>query len=472
MDKYQKEEARDKKILSQQIERRMQALENVKGVIEQRQAVKSRQEECRAIQSYVQQQKKTVELERRKERKKRSRSRVDSKLSKLNSSGRNRPVTVNNDDQQEIDSSDNLQLKSTSNVVGDQDQGNLPSILRSLDQLVVLESRIKSLEENNLHQNLMREGAISDPSIMRKIPSMKTRSVSNRNGSHFSSSSIPQRGSSVQLSFSKRHTHSQPKNPSRPYYTASVLPPSRANSARPSLESNQHNITQRPLTVGARLREARTFLTQIPRGTNKNAFSGKRYSTPIAESDRFMTRNHHNLLGKENIRVNDPTNRIQKGKSKIQIKKTTRGSHLGIKTSNPHLREFHRIREEHLKRKGMLFSLMGEPLPYLFNNFFHQALFFSIIYPTQISFRNNQLQCWHHQEHIIEILIEDMILSPARNDQLAHSLQKASQNHIHRCEHNHHHHQWCLDLLYVSLIHLKVLFAQENKQALALFRKK
>ena len=334
IDKYEKEEARNKMILSQQIERRLRALENVKGSIEKRQMLKSRNDECKSIQSYVKERKRAFELEKKKRK---NNYKCDLKTKRSNSYAGS---SCNTSKKKREDVTKNEKIKTSKSSIsasnnGEQDQGKLPTILRSLDQLVALESRIQSLEENNVYNHLQSDDAPNDQSILKSLPSMRERKSSvNRVNSSLSSSksgnSFP-----TKLSFSKRRTEPRPQNPSRPYFTATAMTTSNDKNKNSALFEHVHRKKmRRPNTVGVKT------VTRRPIEKKRN--------TSILRSSSKTT---HKSIGKENRNTSNRKS-IQNNHSRIQIKKTNHGSYLGLKTRNPHLHEFYKIRQEHAKRKG------------------------------------------------------------------------------------------------------------------------
>jgi len=339
MNKYQNEELKNERMLSRQFKIRIEALKKVKGTMAERKAKKNRQKECKSIESYVKCKKRFLSQEHKRNR----------MLSRKVSSEK-LPLLCSSD----IAKNENMakNVKTDSTLEGDQDQNNLPTILRSLDQLVELDSRIRSLEERSISDKGLKSGSFQDQSIKSSIPSMKVQTPSNRNSSRLSSAKLKRKAEQIKLTFSKHRSSLKPNNPSRPYYTADILIRSDIQKQKSlRLPNSQQSHSRRPSTVRTRMKEATAFLTQV------NSTATTKHRTFSISKNKSIKEKNRNMIGKENITFNKQPSVTSKRGSKIVIKKTNRGSHLGVKTSNPHLHEFYQIRNEHSKKRGELLPM-------------------------------------------------------------------------------------------------------------------
>lgn len=324
IEKYQIQESSHKSKLKEQIERQIKMLENVKCFMEQRKQAYFRKEDCKRIQQeYREQQTQDHNLYLLDQGQRVNKKNVKIKKKGNSDSPSNNQLVLHTkpENDSELENNEETQEKS--------EEEELSTILTTLDSLVQLERRVRSLEQHydERHKRIwpLRD-RIQNQSRQTAAINQKTNPRLQRQ---------PSASASSRLLFSRQRTNPiKPGYPSLPCYTARL---SSASSSTVNIRSS---------SVNTRLKSARTFLTETKMRKN----SGRNHSAPLKPIHNQDIHNKRNSIPRS--RISSSASMKNNGtRQRISSSSRTRGSHLGIKTSNPHLQDFYQMRDAHARRK-------------------------------------------------------------------------------------------------------------------------
>eukprot|EP00592_Proboscia_alata_P003457 CAMPEP_0194370206 /NCGR_PEP_ID=MMETSP0174-20130528/18486_1 /TAXON_ID=216777 /ORGANISM="Proboscia alata, Strain PI-D3" /LENGTH=561 /DNA_ID=CAMNT_0039147515 /DNA_START=90 /DNA_END=1775 /DNA_ORIENTATION=+ len=290
--KYEEEERQGKLQISKEIEQRMECLQKVKDKLEQKDITWTRKKRCKEVRGQL--------LAEKRDLASKGSIHLMAKREEQQQYG-----DADDADGSETDTKDQL-VETGSLEVRNK---NNPPALRSLNQLITLEGRIRALEEGeHLDNNL--ESALSSSKHRQYTPSLK------RHSPFVPSSrvSVPARNPRTKLSFCKRRTDSRPGYPARQYYAVRV---------------KEEKAKSRP-------------------NYGRGGETRSRVSAQIRPSSSVAS-TANSSLSKEKRRHDLTHQRRTSG-----VRKTKQGSYQGFKTGNAHLREFHKIRDGHNRRKDAM----------------------------------------------------------------------------------------------------------------------